>query len=97
MSWWTDGHTLHICIHQLPHVYSSFLCTHHIPSLLITFYATPSPSRPHLFLLHRLLSLPSPNLPLTEAVVLWSYEAQNDNELSLKVGNIISDVEQVCT
>ena len=32
----------------------------------------------------------------TEAVVLCGYEKQQDNELSLKVGDIITDVKQVC-
>ena len=31
-----------------------------------------------------------------EAVVLFDYEKQQDDELSLKVGDIITDVEQVC-
>ena len=48
---------------------------------------------------------PFPTLPLpthtymhtiTEAVVLFDYEKQEDDELSLKVGDIITDVKQVC-
>ena len=31
----------------------------------------------------------------TEAVVLFDYEKQQDDELSLKVGDIITDVKQV--
>ena len=34
---------------------------------------------------------------LTEAVVLYGYVKEQDDELSLKVGDIIVDVEQVCT
>ena len=33
---------------------------------------------------------------LTEAVVLFDYEKQEDDESSLKVGDIITDVKQVC-
>ena len=33
---------------------------------------------------------------LTEAVVLFDYEKQQDDELSLKVGDVITDVKQVC-
>ena len=33
---------------------------------------------------------------ITEAVVLFDYEKQEDDELSLKVGDIIQDVKQVC-
>ena len=33
---------------------------------------------------------------LKEAVVLFDYEKQEDDELSLKVGDIITDVKQVC-
>ena len=33
---------------------------------------------------------------LTEAVVLFDYAKQEDDELSLKVGYIITDVKQVC-
>ena len=56
-----------------------------------------------------LLCLPPPSLSLsysappnthmhtlTEAVVLFDYEKQEDDELSLKVGDIITDVKQVC-
>ena len=32
---------------------------------------------------------------LTEAVVLFDYEKQQDDELSLKLGDIITDVKQV--
>ena len=32
----------------------------------------------------------------TEAVVLYGYEKQQDNVLSLKMGDIITDVKQVC-
>ena len=32
----------------------------------------------------------------TEAVVLFDYEKQQDDELSLKFGDIITDVKQVC-
>ena len=45
------------------------------------------------------LHSPSPNThmhTLTEAVVLFEYEKQQDDELSLKVGDIITDVKQVC-
>ena len=33
---------------------------------------------------------------ITKAVVLFDYEKQEDDELSLKVGDIITDVKQVC-
>ena len=33
---------------------------------------------------------------LTEAVVMFEYEKQQDDELSMKVGEIITDVKQVC-
>ena len=33
---------------------------------------------------------------ITKAVVLYDYEKQEDDELSLKVGDIITDVKQVC-
>ena len=33
---------------------------------------------------------------LTEAVVLYDYEKQEDDELSLKVGDVITEVKQVC-
>ena len=40
------------------------------------------------------------NLPplssLTEAVVLFEYEKQQDDELSMKVGEVITDVKEVC-
>ena len=32
----------------------------------------------------------------TEAVVLFDYMKKQDNELSLKMGDVITDVEQVC-
>ena len=38
-----------------------------------------------------------PPLPsLTEAVVLFEYEKQQDDELSFKPGEVITDVKQVC-
>ena len=52
-----------------------------------------------------LLPLTSPPLPLplththpltTEAVVLFDYTKEEDNELSLEMGNVITDVKQVC-
>ena len=48
-----------------------------------------------------LISLPSLGLlhssPLMEAVVLFEYEKQQDDEHSLKVGEVILDVKQVCS
>ena len=35
--------------------------------------------------------------PLTEAVVHCEYENQEDDELSMKVGDVIADVKEVCT
>ena len=32
----------------------------------------------------------------TEAVVLYHYEKQEDNILSLEMGDVITNVEQVC-
>ena len=32
----------------------------------------------------------------TEAVVLFDYIEEHDNELSLKMGDVITNVEQVC-
>ena len=40
---------------------------------------------------------PPPSHTHTEAVVLYDYEKQRDDELSLKMGDVILDVgEQVC-
>ena len=47
------------------------------------------------WLMNTFISL-SPTHTCTEAVVLFDYEKQQDDELSLKVGDIITDVKQVC-
>lgn len=38
----------------------------------------------------------SPLPSLTEAVVEFEYEKQQDDELTLKIGDVIKDVKQVC-
>ena len=38
----------------------------------------------------------SPLPSLTEAVVLFEYEKQQEDELTLKIGDVIKDVKQVC-
>ena len=72
-----------------------------LPHYLQTYAFIPSSS----FLPQPLLpSTSPPPLPLlpthtsltTEAVVLFDYRKKHDNELSLKMGDVITDVEQVC-
>ena len=46
----------------------------------------PLPFSPHSLFAHT----------FTEAVVLFDYEKQQDDELSLKVEDVITDVKQVC-
>ena len=66
----------------LPH----YLLTHELSSSLLL--STP----PHVD------PAPPPPLPThtTEAVVLFEFTKKHDDELSLKMGDVITNVEQVC-
>ena len=68
------------------------------PLCICTCHVHPPPLPPSFFLVPFLLC-PSPQhnmRTLTEAVVLFDYEKQQDDGLGLKVGDIITDVKQVC-
>ena len=79
--------------------------TNNIPILLLPHYLQayaftmpllfPPPIDPALSL--PLLHYHQHTHPLTtEAVVLFAYTTKHDNKLSLKMGDVITDVEQVC-
>ena len=68
------------------------------PLCICTCHVHPPPLPPSSFLVPFPYSAP-PNThmhTITKAVVLFDYEKQEDDELSLKVGDIITDVKQVC-
>ena len=68
------------------------------PLCICTCHVHPPPPLPPSFLVPFPYSAPPHTYmhTITEAVVLFDYKKQQDDELSLKVGDIITDVKQVC-
>ena len=64
--------------------------------MICTCHVHPPPLPLSSFLVPFLLCPSQHTYAHTEAVVLFDYEKQEDDELSLKVGGIITDVKQVC-